>query len=436
MKKAASFSIVLVLALSMLFSACTLSAINQPTRIPSGNPTTASNVQKTQAQGVTSLAPTSLPAQPATTVPQPTGGETVVTATTAPATAVPPAATATSAPPAATAVPAAASNATRIQFASGSTKATVNGVVNGGAVVDYVLQAGAEQTMQVAVWSPNGDVYLTILGATDGKQLVKAADKATQWAGVLPTSQDYQVSLTAGGGQTSYSMEVAVVSPSTPVPASATPTATTVTATKLDPVATWGKATYSDPMNGSNKSDWVTSDGTWPDTQFIRLAIDSGKMYVTGKQFGFSTWWFTWRSLKDSYLEMSFASGACSGKDAYGFILRGPAHGASDSHGYLVALSCDGSYQVTRLDSIKPYTATVLVDWTKSDYIASGANQTNLLGVRTMGKNITIYANGYQIGQIADATYLEGRYGLFVSSMETPNYTYRPFNLSYWVIGQ
>ncbi len=153
---------------------------------------------------------------------------------------------------------------------------------------------------------------------------------------------------------------------------------------------------------------------------------------MTGKQAEFTTWYYTWRELTDFYLQSTFDSGNCSGKDAYGLILRGPAHLAGKAYGYVVAFSCDGQYWVFRLDSADPFTTKELVSWTPSNYILAGANKTNVLGIQAIGDKLTIYANGHQVAQVTDSTYEFGRYGVFVNPELTTNYTYRIVQMSYW----
>jgi hypothetical protein len=172
--------------------------------------------------------------------------------------------------------------------------------------------------------------------------------------------------------------------------------------------------------------------GLLPDTRYIKLAETNQKFYVTGKQAGWSTWYFTWHELEDFYLQSTFESGSCTGKDAYGLIVRGPEHLAGESFGYVVAFSCDGQFMIFRLDSVSPYTTKELVSWTRSDYITSGANKQNVMGIKAVGDKLTIYANGHQIAEVTDDTYEIGRYGLFVSAELTANYTYRVVEMSYW----
>jgi hypothetical protein len=220
----------------------------------------------------------------------------------------------------------------------------------------------------------------------------------------------------------------------TPTPASLatdTPEGPTATATEpaFDVAAEYGGAT----ILASFDDDiyWVDGAGNLPDSDFIKMELNSGKMEVTGKLANFDTWWFTWPSAADSFLQMTVDSGDCSGKQAYGFMLRGPAPGNS-AVGYILTFSCDGAYRLGRLDNIDPYTFVELIPWTQSDAINEGANQTNTLGVRLEGSTITIFANGFEVEEITDTRYASGRFGLFVNAGEPGNYTYSVDELIYW----
>ena len=211
-----------------------------------------------------------------------------------------------------------------------------------------------------------------------------------------------------------------------------TPTATSVPPGEaFDPTDTYGLPTFKDPMNTSSYGNWK-SGGKLPNTELIQISLENDSLYVTGKKPGFSTWYFSWPTLEDFYIQMEVKTEDCSGKDEYGLIVRGPAHGAGVSYGYIVAFTCDGFYRLTRLDSADPYSALNLVAPTKSNYIQTGADQKNVIAIRADGKKLTIFANGYQLAEVNDASFSQGRYGVFVQAVETINYTYRPVQIVYW----
>jgi hypothetical protein len=413
MNKKIIFTCVLLVLLAFTATACKLPASGSPPT------TTSAPIVPTATTKAVAVAPTNTSVPPTPLVPTETIPPTPLLPTPVPATPVPP----TPVPPTPTPLP----QAIRIQFAAGGTSAVIDGEVEVNQTVYYVLKASATQTMSVKIASPNGDVYLGVSGA-DGQVLLASSTQNTTWSGTLPTTQDYYLSLTAGNGATSYTLTVDIPPLAIGPTANVTPVAGT-----FDPVATYGNPTFDDPMTGGNVNDWVNPvTGLLPNTNYLKIVESDAKFYVTGKLTGFSTWYFTWHELTDFYLQSTFDSGSCSGKDAYGLIVRGPEHLAGVSYGYVVALSCDGQYYIFRLDGANPYTTKDLVIWTKSDYILVGANQKNVLGIKAVGNTLTIYINGHQIADVFENKYTFGRYGVFVSPDVTENYTYQVVQMSYW----
>jgi len=132
------------------------------------------------------------------------------------------------------------------------------------------------------------------------------------------------------------------------------------------------------------------------------------------------------------FLQMTVRTDNCSGKQAYGFIVRGPQTTGAGARGYIVAFSCDGHYRLDRLDSTAPYTKTELIGWTENDYIRRGSQETNTIGIRLIGDVITLYANQFEIDEIEDGNFAGGRFGLYVNAATTADYTYRIDELWYW----
>jgi hypothetical protein len=98
----------------------------------------------------------------------------------------------------------------RIEFAAGSTSATVSGQLNAFDSDQYVLQALAGQTMSVDLTFTEGEAILVVRGA-DGDVLISDHAETPTFEGVLPTTQDYYI-LVKGrpDGSTSYSMTVTI----------------------------------------------------------------------------------------------------------------------------------------------------------------------------------------------------------------------------------
>ncbi|HLA97528.1 MAG TPA: hypothetical protein VJL34_03670 [Anaerolineales bacterium] len=236
----------------------------------------------------------------------------------------------------------------------------------------------------------------------------------------------------------------APVSPAAPIVQPVQPTATlpapTATSTPLvtfDPRLAIGEPEYENPMRFPNYGEWTQAGRrNLPDNRNLRLRFKDGQLYVTGKRPEFSTWWFTYHTLSDAYIEMTFNSENCSGDDAYGIITRGSPHRAGVSYGYVAAFTCEGALWVFRLDDADPWEIENLVVLEDVSAINAGPDEENVIGVRQEGERLVIYANGVQVAEVEDDHFSKGRVGVYVRSARPGVYTYRVTNFAYWLLGE
>jgi hypothetical protein len=100
----------------------------------------------------------------------------------------------------------------RIEFAPGTSSATLIGQVALGSPAEFLLQAAAGQKMTVGVASPGEGVLLQVEGVDDGQVYKHMLDGKFAWEGILPLSQDYRVALDGvGSGIATYTLEVSIV---------------------------------------------------------------------------------------------------------------------------------------------------------------------------------------------------------------------------------
>ncbi len=99
---------------------------------------------------------------------------------------------------------------TRLSFAAGATSAGSSGNLAAGAAREFRVRALANQLMFVDVTTPQNDVFVEVVGLTDGKALVRAADRRAHWQGTLPANQDYLVRLVSTGGATPFGLKVTI----------------------------------------------------------------------------------------------------------------------------------------------------------------------------------------------------------------------------------
>jgi len=162
----------------------------------------------------------------------------------------------------------------------------------------------------------------------------------------------------------------------------------------------------------------------------VRFDAQSGFLNATAfKADGWHGWTMSAPVLKDAYLEASVKPGECSKLDRYGILFRAP----DPTKGYFLGLSCDGRYSLRVWDGSNFH---ALVDWTSNSAILAGKDQTNRLGVRMEGNKYSFYVNGVLVGEKDDSTYTEGRFGLFVASSATPEFTAQFDRVDYWTLAE
>jgi hypothetical protein len=104
-----------------------------------------------------------------------------------------------------------AAPATRINFATGSTYGYIQVSLQPGQSQAYVLGAMQGQPMIVRVDSAYSDGILAIRGA-DNAQLLSETLRYNSWWGILPSAQNYIVTVTAGAAGGSYTLGVTIAS--------------------------------------------------------------------------------------------------------------------------------------------------------------------------------------------------------------------------------
>jgi hypothetical protein len=233
-----------------------------------------------------------------------------------------------------------------------------------------------------------------------------------------------------GGGSPG---ELPTVTPTgSPLP-SATPTVTpTITQTpSFTPPAEDPRLTLGSPSYRTDFPD-ATNWYLYNDSNHAFAVVDH-KFVMTAKNANsYDAWTLTAWKLTDYYLEMTAVPDTCTGRDRYGLVV---AQSPSDNPSYLLKISCDGSYtfgyfDLTEADVKFHY----LKDWTKSSYILAGAGQTNRVGFMVEGTHLSLYANGHLLTDWNEPAFGQGRFGLFVGSVNTPNFTVRVSEAAYWIL--
>jgi hypothetical protein len=89
----------------------------------------------------------------------------------------------------------------RIQFAPGTTSATVSGKTVEGYIASYVVAAQGGQTMDIQLMPEPTLAALTVWGFSDGQPYMRAQMGSTTFNMRLPSTQDYIIDVVPQAGQ-------------------------------------------------------------------------------------------------------------------------------------------------------------------------------------------------------------------------------------------
>lgn len=81
-----------------------------------------------------------------------------------------------------------------LQFAKGTSSATVKGSLKGDTIIDYKLRAKAGQNMSVTLKTSNGANYFNVLPpGSSGEAIFTGSTSGNEWTGPLPADGEYTV---------------------------------------------------------------------------------------------------------------------------------------------------------------------------------------------------------------------------------------------------
>ncbi len=192
-----------------------------------------------------------------------------------------------------------------------------------------------------------------------------------------------------------------------------------------------------DPRTGINlASPDLTDDFSqrfkwyeFSDTASATNLVEDGHLKAVDNLADAYIWWSTTDSqAEDVYAEISAAAGTCSGRDSAGIAVR--VNGTNFDQGYTLDFSCDGSFRLRKF--ITEAAPVTLIDWTESAEIAKGPNTTNRLGLLAKGSKLYVFANSKLVGQIEDASYASGTFGLYASGVNTAPLTVTFDDFAVW----
>ena len=203
---------------------------------------------------------------------------------------------------------------------------------------------------------------------------------------------------------------------------SETPSQTAIpTLAANDPRANLGIPSWQASFTGSN---WYTFE----DKQSSIQLEDSTLVLQAILANNYESWTMASPKISNFYLEIQGTSGdSCQGKDRYGLIFRAP----DPNQGYLFGISCDGFYRLRAWDGEN---FSELAGWRQSEYIHTGPNLTNRIGVIAEGAELSLYINGHLVDKIQDSTYSSGVFGAYIAASNSPNFRVVVNQAAYWLI--
>jgi 3-keto-disaccharide hydrolase len=199
-----------------------------------------------------------------------------------------------------------------------------------------------------------------------------------------------------------------------------------LTATPADFAAQLGAPTYSNPMNNGTA---FGIDASGYDDGHTRIIMSDGAMVLSSYSTnGWRGWRLTDRGMSNFYMEGSFTTVTCSGKDQYGLVFRSPDYATGE--GYYFGITCDGNYSLLLSDGNQYHK---LIDSSFSDQIKPGSNQANRLGVLAEGPKISLFINGAKVNETSNSAYqTDTKVGVFILGLNTPGFTVKLDQFNMW----
>lgn len=225
-----------------------------------------------------------------------------------------------------------------------------------------------------------------------------------------------------------------VIAPTATLPAPTETQASTQTPTIENTPAPTATIPASDPklkLGNASFVDTLKNGNNWPlgEDKYTSAEVSDGVLKFTALT-SIDGWRISWPDIQDFYMEMTAKNGDCKASEHYGLMIRVPDKKEANA-GYMVGISCDGKFSLRKWDGEK---MTSLIAWKTDTSIASGANQTNRLGIWAKGSQLVVYVNGVKVGEAKDDTYSsKGGFGIFVGGApDKGKFTVNIEEISYW----
>ncbi|NMC53357.1 MAG: hypothetical protein GYA48_06950 [Chloroflexi bacterium] len=261
-------------------------------------------------------------------------------------------------------------------------------------------------------------------------QPIDMATATLQVEPTLPPTATAEPTLTETPTEAPTPTETPTITPT--LPPTSTPPST-------DPRSVLGSPSSTDSMDNNTKWNWPLGSSEFASNEF-----KDGHMNLIGKaeiETDGPTGWIlaNTQTATNMYVEATYKTTACDGRDAYGIIFRVPVLSEAD-RGYIYEISCEGEFRLWKWDGKDGENGkyTSLIAWQTPKGSAEGAinagdNATNRLGVLVKEDLITVYVNGFKLGEARDGQFVAGNFGLVINPQKTEKFTVQIEEMSYWL---
>jgi hypothetical protein len=196
-----------------------------------------------------------------------------------------------------------------------------------------------------------------------------------------------------------------------------------------------------DPMAGANvtpiideRFDFLNKYYWWvfgPDISTSGEGKITNETYVlSSKQVENYEWTFDGKKLQNFYVsaKAQIPDEQCKSGDHWGLVFRYK----DNTNFYMFGVSCDSKYSLLKrtpagFDTILPPTDSTAIN---------KFGRSNVLGVRAVGDQISLYVNDQFLVTVTDGTFSEGLIGMYVRTFLTPKMTVVFDDIKAYIVGQ
>lgn len=205
------------------------------------------------------------------------------------------------------------------------------------------------------------------------------------------------------------------------------------------PVST--STTGQDPLAGANVTPIIDERFDFPNKYYWWVfgpdvsttgegLIDNEAYILTSFETENYEWTFDGRKLQNFYVSAltEVADQQCKAGDHWGLIFRYK----DNANFYMFGVSCDGKYSLMKrtvdgFETVLPPTESTVIQ---------RLGQPNVIGVRAVGDQLSLYANDQFLVTVTEGTFPEGLIGMYIRTLLTPNMSVMFDDIAAYVVTQ